>query len=165
MLAIIGCQPDSTRNTATTNTEANSQSNINTSANNAAATSSADTASTGSLATPTEAYKTAWAYRKNKDIAGLKRVMSKDVLDFLTEIGKGDKKSLDDMLMEMTEEVKANTPEYRNEKINGDRATIEYKDDDGTWKPMDFVKEGNDWKLTLPEKGSLESEPAPMKKP
>src|SRR5262245_14995055 len=38
-----------------------------------------DISSIGSLATPTDAYKTAYQLRKNKDVAGLKKVMSNDV--------------------------------------------------------------------------------------
>ncbi len=56
---------------------------------------------TGSLATPTDAYKTAYDLRKKKDIEGLKKVMTKDILDFLKMMGEDDKKSLDDMLREM----------------------------------------------------------------
>src|SRR5687768_4105178 len=47
----------------------------------AAAVSETETA--GSLATPTEAYKTAYELRKKKDIEGLKKVMSKDIKEFL----------------------------------------------------------------------------------
>src|SRR4051812_46642967 len=41
-----------------------------------------DQTSVGSLATPTEAYKTAHAVRQKKDLAGLKRVLSKKMLGF-----------------------------------------------------------------------------------
>jgi hypothetical protein len=105
--------------------------------------------SDGSLATPTEAYRTAYAARQKKDVAGLKRVMSKDALEFfemMTEPGK----SIDDALLKMTETPQAATDESRNEKIDGDQATLEYPDARGTWKTMDFVKEGGDWKLTFP---------------
>jgi hypothetical protein len=107
-------------------------------------------ASTGSLATPTEAYKTAYAARKNKDIPGLKRVLSKDVLGFIGMMSEAQQKTLDDGLRQMTETPQAATDESRNEKINGNRATIEYPDENGKWKTLDFVKEGSDWKLTMP---------------
>jgi hypothetical protein len=104
----------------------------------------------GSLATPTEAYKTAYAVRKNKDIPGLKRVLSKDALEFMGMISEAQQKSLDDGLRQMTETPQAATDESRNEKISGDRATLEYPDENGKWKTLDFVKEGADWKLTIP---------------
>lgn len=126
------------------------------------ATPSETTAVTGSLATPTDAYRTAHALRARKDVEGMKRVLSKEILEFFTEIGKMEKKSLDDMLLELCEKPQAPTPEARNEKITGDRATIEYKEENGEWKEMDFVKEGSEWKLTLPK---AEETPGRPKKP
>lgn len=105
----------------------------------------------GSLATPTDAYKTGYAARKNKDIAALKRVMAKDALAFLTDIAQIDKKTLDDQLKELADKPQAATAETRNEKIKGDRASLEYLDENGKWKTMDFSKEGNDWKIDLPK--------------
>lgn len=62
-----------------------------------------------------------------------------------------EKKSLDEMFQELAEKPQAAIPEVRNEKINGDRAIIEYRDEKGEWKEMDFVKEDGGWKLTLPK--------------
>ncbi|HKS27187.1 MAG TPA: hypothetical protein VJS44_05180 [Pyrinomonadaceae bacterium] len=142
---------------AETNTNAN-RSSDNTNTQPAANSSPAEAAKTsespsasGSLATPTEAYRTAYAARKNKDIAGLKRVLSKEVQDFLTEMGKEEKKTLDDQLKELADRPQADKAESRNEKIDGDRATLEYLNERGTWSTMDFVKEGSDWKISLPK--------------
>jgi len=89
--------------------------------------------------------------REKKDVAGLKKVMSKELLDFLTMMGESDKKSLDDQIAEIFDQPQAKTNESRNEKITGDRATVEYPDEDGEWKTMDFVKEGQEWKMTIPK--------------
>ena len=104
----------------------------------------------GSLATPTDAYKTAFAARQKKDVNGLKQVLSKKMLDFFTEMGADEKKTLDDELKELAEQPQAASAEARNEKIEGDRATLEYLDERGKWKPMAFVKETGEWKLTMP---------------
>ena len=104
-----------------------------------------------SLATPTETYKAGYTARQNKDIEGLKRVLSKAALQFLTDIGKEQQKTLDDQLKALADRPQAPTAESRNEKINGDRATIEYLSEKGNWATMDFVKEGNDWKIDLPQ--------------
>ena len=131
-------------NKAVTNTNANV--NAATPANTAA---SSPMAANGPLA---DAYKTAYTARKNKDISGLKKVMSKDVLEFLTMMGGADekkKKSLDDMLKELCERPQAPTIEARNEKIDGDNGSIEYLDEEGKWSPMDFVNEDGVWKLTI----------------
>lgn len=107
--------------------------------------------STGSLATPTDAYKTAFAIRRRKDAQAMKRVLSKEILEFFAEMGKVEGKSLDEMLKELVERPQAGEPEVRNEKITGNRAILEFKDDKGGWSEMDFVKEDGEWKLTLPK--------------
>jgi len=121
-------------------------------------TSAADVATTGSLATPTEAYKTAYELRKKKDVAALKTVMSKDVLEFLTMMGEGEKKSLDDMIKDMVDRPQANKAEVRKEKISGNRAELEYLTETGEWKTMDFEKVEGKWLMTLP-KAEKPSEP------
>ena len=103
--------------------------------------------------TPTAVYKTAYAARKNKDIPTLKRLMSKDALEFMSifiEPGQ----TIDDALQQMTQRPQAATDESRNEKITGDKATIEYPDENGKWKTMDFVKEDGAWKITMPKADS-----------
>lgn len=154
-LSAASCQKADNSNTASNKT-------ANTTVANAspAATPVAADASTTSTATPTDAYKAAYAARKNKDVPGLKRLMSKDIIEFFTEIGgAGDKKqTLDELLMELCEKPQAPTAEARNEKIDGDHATIEYLDEKGDWSTMDFIKEGGGWKLTIPkfDKADLE---------
>lgn len=150
---MAACQtptPNANGNANSSATNTTTQTNTNTSKPEAAATPEAS-ATGGSLATPTEAYKTAYAARQKKDIEGLKRVLSKEALEFLTEVGKDEQKSLDDQLKALSERPQAPTAESRNEKISGDRATLEYLNEKGAWSTMDFVKEGNDWKIALPK--------------
>jgi hypothetical protein len=109
-----------------------------------------DRSSGGSLASPTQAYKTAYAARQKKDLEGLKRVLSKEMLGFLQDMGKAEQKTLDDELKELVATPQAPTAEVRNEKITGNNATLEYLDEKGKWSLMSFVKEGDDWKMTLP---------------
>lgn len=117
-------------------------------ANNAATPESTVTVN---LATPTDAYKTGYAARKNKDIAVLKRVFAKDALSFLTEVAQAENKTLDDQLKELADRPQAATAETRNEKITGNRASLEYLDEKGKWSSMDFSKEGSEWKIDLPK--------------
>ena len=154
----FGCQgtPTANTNANTANTASvNAANNANITANSAsaatpAAANSGSAVSLSASSTPTEVYKAAYKFRATKDIEGLKKVMSKDVLDFLTMIGQEEKKSLDDELKEMCEKPQYSTDESRNEKITGDRATLEYRDEDGSWKTMDFKKEDGMWKMSLP---------------
>ena len=39
--------------------------------------------------------------------------------------------------------------EFRNEQINGERATVELKDTKGEWSKNDLVKENGAWKVSL----------------
>jgi hypothetical protein len=139
-------------NSNSSNAVANTSTQANANAKpEAARTGESPSSSGGSLATPGESYKTAYAARRDKDIAGLKRVLSKEVLDFMTEMGKEEKKTLDDQLRELTERPQAATAESRNEKIEGEHASLEYLNESGAWSTMDFIKEGNDWKITIPK--------------
>ena len=151
-LFAIGCQKAANTNTANSSGNTNTA-NANASAANTPAAASSPTSSSTefSLATPTDAYKTAYAMREKKDVEGMKKVMSKDVLDFLTDIGKEEKKSLDDEIKDMFDRPQAKAPEFKDEKITGDTATLQYKDETGEWRTMDFVKDGSDWKLTIPK--------------
>ena len=143
--------PANTSSASTAATGANNANNANNASQPTATAEVSQTSTTFSLATPTDTYKTGYMARKNKDIATLKRVFAKDVLEFFTEMGQAEKKSLDDHLKELTEKPQADSSETRNEKINGNRATLEYLNEKGGWSTMDFSKEGNEWKIDIPK--------------
>jgi hypothetical protein len=145
----LGCSNTANVSNANTN-QAKSNANMNANKIETAAIPAADAPVEGSLATPSDAYRTAYALREKKDVEGLKKVMSKDVLEFLTMMGEDEKKTLNDQISEIFIKPQAKTPEVRNEKISGDRASVEYLDEDGKWKTMDFVKEDGVWKMGLP---------------
>jgi hypothetical protein len=105
----------------------------------------------GLLSSPSEAYKTAHALRESKDLNGLKKVLSKKMLEFFAEMAKSENKTLDDQLKELIAQPQAATVESRNERIAGDLAALEYLDENGKWKLMGFVKEDGDWKITIPD--------------
>ncbi|MEQ1924025.1 MAG: hypothetical protein ABL952_16080 [Pyrinomonadaceae bacterium] len=145
--AMLACQKPAAINTNENKAAANTNQ-----AANAATPEPTNTTTTSSAGTPTDAYKAAYTARKNKDIEGLKKLMSKDVIEFLTMVAEADEKkksTLDDQLKELCEKPQAATAEARNEKIDGDYATIEYLDEKGGWKPMEFIKEDGVWKLAF----------------
>ena len=150
-LVAVGCQ--SSANVSTnTNTNSASAANVsaNANANSAPAAENATANDPGNYnGSPTEVYKAAYTARKNCDLAGLKKVMSKELLDFMTKMAKDDKKSLDDELKELCSRPQASTEQVRNEKIDGDHASIEYFDEDNKWQRMDFVREDGAWKMSL----------------
>ena len=156
----LGCQPaaNNTNTAANTSNAANANKTANVSAAPTPAPANAtSTGSVGSLATPTEAYKTAYELRAKKDVAGLKKIMSPDIMEFLTMMGEAENKSLDDMIMDMCNKPQADRAESRNEKITGDTATVEYLTETGSWKTMDFEKINGEWKLTFPKAGPGEA--------
>ena len=160
----IGCQPAANNINTAANSANTGNSNKVANTTTAAAPGPANATSTGergSLATPTEAYKTAYNLRAKKDVAGLRGIMAPDIMEFLTMMGEAEKKSLDEMIMDMCNKPQADRAESRNEKITGDTATVEYLTETGGWKTMDFQKIDGEWKLSLP---NADSEPGDAKK-
>jgi hypothetical protein len=158
-VVLAGCQ-----NAANTTNNTNSNANavvVTTTTNSAPAGNNATANDPGNPAgSPTDVYKAAYTARKNCDIPGLKKVMSKELLDFLAKMGKDDKKSLDDELKELCSRPQGSTESVRNEKIDGDHASIEYMDEENKWQRMDFIREDGAWKMSL---GGGPGEDAPDK--
>jgi len=156
IFAGTGCQPAANSNASAANA-ANSNKPAqaaNATASPVAQANSAPAAAVGSLATPSEAYRTAYDLRKRKDVQGLKKIMSPDILEFFTMMGEAEKKSLDEMIKDMCDKPQADKAEVRNEVIKGDMAAVEYLTETGGWKSMDFEKIGGEWKLTVPKADS-----------
>jgi hypothetical protein len=155
IFAGISCKPAANTNTSPANANSNAAlqpANVN--AAPVAETNSAPASAPGSLATPSDAYRTAYELRKRKDVQGLKKIMSPDILEFLTMMGEDEKKSLDEMIKDMCDKPQADKAEVRNEVIKGDLASVEYLTETGGWKSMDFEKIGGEWKLTFPKADS-----------
>lgn len=141
----------------TTNTNTGNTLTANSNANSAPAANNAAADDPGNYnGSPTEVYKAAYTARKNCDLAGLRKVMSKELLDFMTKMGKDDKKPLDDELKELCSRPQASSAQARNEKINAEKASIEYLAEDNTWERMDFIREDGAWKMSLPTPGEDE---------
>jgi flagellar hook-associated protein FlgK len=101
--------------------------------------------------TPTATFKAFFEASKKKDAAGMKKGLSKGTLDMFDKLAKEQNKSTDDMLKEVDKDDKSEKmPETRNEKIDGDTATLEVKNDKtGKWDTLPFVKENGEWKIAL----------------
>ncbi|HEY0051687.1 MAG TPA: hypothetical protein VGB68_20485, partial [Pyrinomonadaceae bacterium] len=94
--------------------------------------------------TPSEAGESFINAVKAKDKTAFRQLMSKDSMEILNLAAREKKMTVDDLL-DKEFFVNAEMPaklEQRNEKITGDKATIEMQDDKGEWSPMTFVKEG-----------------------
>jgi hypothetical protein len=96
-------------------------------------------------ASPTDSFKAFYDAAKKKDAASIKRTISKRMLAELEIQAKKENKALDEYLVSV--ELPATMPEARNEKIEGDTATVEFKLRSGGWRPINFVREDGEWKL------------------
>jgi hypothetical protein len=100
--------------------------------------------------TPTEAFKAFYEAAKSKDVATIKRLMAKEALSKMEERAKQANKSLDDFIADQSQNgIPPTMPETRNEKIDGDNATLEFKGPggDNNWRTIPFVKEDGEWKI------------------
>jgi hypothetical protein len=106
-----------------------------------------------SAGSPTATFKTFFEAQKKKDIAGMKQQLSKTSLAMMEASAKEQGVTLDKMIEGQLENPAANTdkmPETRNEKINGNEATLELHNDEAQrWDTMYFVKEDGAWKIAF----------------
>lgn len=136
---------------ATNTNGAGTAANANAAKPAATTTAPAATTAAGSLSTPTNAFMAFYEASKKNDVPGVMRTLSKDSLDFLTAEAKKENKTLEVALAESLKnaDIPA-TPELRNEKIDGDKATIEAKSSKSNdWDTLNFVRENNEWKIKL----------------
>ena len=99
-------------------------------------------------ATPLETFKTYTKAIKKKDITTMKLLLSRETLKLHEQEAKSQGLTVDDIVKRETlfsEEQR--TVEFRNEKIDGERATLEVKDPMGFWQTVFFVLEDGEWKI------------------
>lgn len=86
---------------------------------------------------------------QKQDIATMKSLLSRDSLKFIEEKAAPMKLTVDDVLRRETEVKIQSIPETRNEKIEGDTATVEVQNPaTGIYDvKYPFVKENGAWKL------------------
>ena len=100
---------------------------------------------------PTKTFKAFFEASKKKDTAGMKKALSKGTVDMFDKLAKEQNKTTDDMLKGLDKDDKdEKIPETRNEKITGDTATLEVKNEKtDKWDTLPFVKENGEWKIAL----------------
>ncbi len=109
----------------------------------------------GDMSSPKETVMTFVAALQKKDGAAIKKCMSKASIAQFEKDAKEEKKPLEEYLVENFEdEEEVRIPETKNEKIDGDSATIEVKEDgDKEWISIPFVKEDGAWKMAFDKIG------------
>jgi len=99
-------------------------------------------------ASPVETFQIYVKALKKKDITTMKLLLSKDTIKMHEQEAKAEGVNLDDIVKRETLLGDGQTTvEYRNEKIDGDRATIEFKNSYGIWETLPFVRENGEWKI------------------
>ena len=100
---------------------------------------------------PTATFKAFIEAQKNKDVAGMKKRLSKKSLVMVENAALAESKTTDQVLAKDYPAAQAQkAPEMRNEKITGDSGTLEvHYDGVKEWQTMYFVKEDGDWKIAF----------------
>lgn len=99
-------------------------------------------------ATPVETFKTYVKAIKSKDANAIKTLLSEATLKMHEEQAKAQNTTIGDILQRETlVGPNQTTVEFRNEKIDGEKATIEVKNSFGTWETVPFIFEKGQWRI------------------
>jgi predicted lipid-binding transport protein (Tim44 family) len=157
IILLAGCSKTTSNSNSTNTTNGNAGTSRSPSPTDAqpspsATTSMPTTSSSGSG--PTEVFQAYYEAIKAKDVNAIKSVFSKSMLAMMEDQAKRSNKSLDAVLAEglehAREDIPEAIPETRNEKIDGDTATLEVRDEKkDKWETIHFTKEDGAWKLSL----------------
>ena len=103
---------------------------------------------------PTATFQAFYQSLKDKNVEAYKKTVSKASLQVLETRAMNMDKTLDEYIQQEMNKPSSVLPdklETRNEKIEGDRATLELKNTEGGWKAVPFVKEDGQWKVAVNE--------------
>ncbi len=98
--------------------------------------------------TPLETLKAYTTAIKQKDTTTMKLLLSNGSIKMAEEEAKSRGVTLDEVVKRETLfDQTQRTVEFRNEKLDGDKATIEMKDSYNAWNTVAFVREDGAWKI------------------
>ena len=99
-------------------------------------------------ATPLETLKAYTTAIKKKDLTTMKLLLSADSIKMSKKEAEAQNVTLDEIVKRETLFGENQTDVFfRNEKIEGERATIEMKDSFDSWSVVQFVREEGVWKI------------------
>ena len=97
---------------------------------------------------PVETMKTYTKAVKAKDTTTMKLLLSSDTIKMLEQEAKSQNVVLDEIVKRETLFPESQKVfEFRNEKIEGDKATVEVKNSFSQWETWPFVFEDTQWKI------------------
>jgi len=98
--------------------------------------------------TPFDTFKAYTRAIKQKDTTTMKSLLSDASIKMHEQEAKAQNLNLDDIVKRQNLFSETQTSvEHRNEKIEGDKATLEVKNSFGVWETVPFVKEEGLWKI------------------
>lgn len=99
-------------------------------------------------ATPTETYKAYTKAIKEKDTTTMKILLSSETIKMHEQEAKSQGVTLDDVVKRETLfKPDQKTVKFRNEKVEGDKATLEVENSFGSWETVPFIKEDGNWRI------------------
>ncbi|HEX6279930.1 MAG TPA: hypothetical protein VFZ49_07925 [Pyrinomonadaceae bacterium] len=99
-------------------------------------------------ASPVETMKTYTKAVKTKDTTTMKLLLSSETIKMLEQEAKSQNVVLDEIVKRETLFPESQKVfEFRNEKIEGEKATVEVKNSFGQWETWPFVFEDSQWKI------------------
>ena len=99
-------------------------------------------------ATPLETFKTYTKAIKAKDTTTMKLLLSSGTMKMHEQEAKAQGVTVDDVVKRETLFSESQKMvEFRNEKIEGDKATLQVKNAYGSWETVPFVREDGVWKI------------------
>lgn len=102
----------------------------------------------GKELSPVDTFKEYVKAIKKKDTTTMKLLLSKATMKMHEQEAKAQNTTVDDVVKRETLFNESQTSvEYRNEKIDGDKASLEVKNSYGSWETVPFVREDNQWKI------------------
>jgi PBP1b-binding outer membrane lipoprotein LpoB len=101
------------------------------------------------IASPTDTLKSFIQSSKQKDVEAIKKVMSKNSLTIAERSAQLQNTTVDELFKRDNPALPTEIPEIRNEKIEGETATVEVKDQTSGYETIPFVKEDGVWKIAF----------------
>lgn len=97
---------------------------------------------------PKETFRTYSRAVKQKDITTMKLLLSAESIKMHEQEAKAQGVTLDDIVKRETLLNESQTVvKVRNEKIEGEKATLEVENSMGIWETIPFIFEGGEWKI------------------
>lgn len=102
----------------------------------------------GKVATPVETFKTYVKAHRQKDTKTMKLLLSSATLKMHEQQAKAQGVTVDEIIKREALIGETQTGvDYRDEKVEGDKATLQFKNAANIWETMPFVREDGVWKI------------------